>query len=321
MANIFNSVKIKLQKKNKFNLSYASRLTTEFGRLTPIMCEETLPNDTFRIRSILRCQFAPMKFPVMQKFTAYIHYFFVARRLLMDDWETFITGGESGVEEVQYPTVALTEELIGEFGTRDDLIEDAPTAYLCTSSLYDYLGFPTYDEAHGGIFCTSYNPDNLGVNHQIDIMPFKAYQAIYNEWYRDENLSNEVDLYTDVNGYQNLVVSDAKIKEWFKLRNRAWRKDYFTSALPDPQRGPDVTLPLISGTDIVKKSTADSDLLIPVKSDSAYYDDGEGHVTSFSLAAGNRDSVLGAEQLSMLDANQDLDNCSAPDPLLWDFRW
>ena len=232
MANIFNSVKVKLQKKNKFNLSFASRLTTEFGRLTPIMCEEVLPNDTFKLRTALRCQFAPMKFPVMQKFTAYLHYFFVARRLIMTDWEDFITRGEDGTLDVPYPTIALTEEFINVFDSQAKLFRQ--------SSLWDYLGFPTIDEI-SEIFASQ----NPVASHNVDILPFKAYQLIYNEWYRDQTLCPEVDIFKDINGIQNLHLSLSEIGELLKLRQRAWKKDYFTSALPDPQRGPDVTLPIV----------------------------------------------------------------------------
>lgn len=279
MANIFNSVKVRLQKKNKFNLSYASRLTTEFGRLTPILCEETLPNDTFRIKSILRCQFAPMKFPVMQRFTAYMHYFFVARRLLMDDWETFITGGEDGVTEIHYPTVPLTDGVIQSLGTTFDPYE-VPAGeinksnLLKSGSLFDYLGFPAFDGDYNEILSYSgATPDQQAACHQIDALPFKAYQLIYNEWYRDENLTDPVELFTDVNGMQTLDpdITVATCAEWFKLRNRAWKKDYFTSALPDPQRGPDVTLPLVSGAISAKDaSELDRYLDLDVKIDNGY---------------------------------------------------
>lgn len=243
MANIFNSVRVKLQKKNKFNLSYATRLTTEFGRLTPFMCEEVLPNDSFKISSAMRCQFAPMKFPVMQKFTAYMHYFFVARRLVMDDWETFITRGEDGITEIPYPVVALDDNYLGAF-TDDELLEQ-----FGASSLYDYIGFPSMNTTDLHNIVTS---ETLEECHDIDLLPFRAYQLVYNEWYRDQTLSDEVNIHSDVSGIANLQITEHDIADIFKLRNRAWKKDYFTSALPDPQRGPDVTLPIAGDMRIVR---------------------------------------------------------------------
>lgn len=227
---IFNSVSIPLKKRNKFDLSYESRLTTDFGRLTPILCEPVLPNDRFRISTNLRVQFAPMKFPVMQKFQAYIHYWFVPNRLLWDNWETFITGGEDGLQEPSYPFIPWNDEFCDEFTTPQ--LKKA----FCTSSLFDYLGFPA-------LASTDDPADTAG--HEIDAMPFKAYQLIYNEWYRDQNLSEPIDILKDIDGKQDNSDDFASTMELMKLRTRAWRKDYFTSALPDPQRGPDVTLPIV----------------------------------------------------------------------------
>lgn len=268
MANIFNSVKVKLQRKNKFNLSFASRLTTEFGRLTPFLCEEVLPNDSFKINTAIRVQFAPMKFPVMQKFTAYLHYFFVPKRLIMDDWEDFITRGDDGLTEVPYPVVAMTDSFIDGLVTSSS----ASKKFFGASSLWDYLGFPTFN-ASGGIY-TDENPEDC---HDFDILPFKAYQLIYNNWYRDQTLSEEIDIHSDVSGNQILNgLTNADIADLLTLRQRAWKKDYFTSAMPDPQRGPDVTLPtfgVVEGAESPLRVTVD-------KGDYIVGGDGEVHAST-----------------------------------------
>lgn len=255
MASIFNSVKINTQRKNKNDLSFASRLTTEFGRITPFLVQEVLPNDTFKIKSVFRCQFAPMKFPVMQRFNMFVYFDFVPRRLIQDDWEEFITRGEDGVTEIPYPEVAFTHTLL-----RDMEVDEDETNFMNPSSLLDYLGFPTLGAgATPSDVWTPLDEEDLTQCKTIDIMPFKAYQLLYNECFRDETLSQEVNLHTDASGIQNYTVSNKDILELFKLRNKAWRKDYFTSALPDPQRGPDVTLPLLGGDVSI---TSDSDLSV-----------------------------------------------------------
>lgn len=252
MANIFNSIQSRFKKRNKFDLSHQSRLTTEFGRLTPILCEPVLPNDRFSISTTLKVQFAPMVFPVMQKFNAYVHYFFVPNRLLWDKWEEFITGGEDGLAEPDYPVLNVTANFVSAVENSDD------TNLMGNSHLFDYLGFPSVDDT-----------TEFTSGHDFDALPFKAYHLIWNEWYRDQNLSQPFDIHTERDGVQALEndAMDSDNVEFqmdlLTLRNRAWRKDYFTSALPDPQRGPDVTLPLVGNYDIVEADGA-SDVLVTV---------------------------------------------------------
>lgn len=236
MANLFNSVKIKNHKRNKFNLSHSVRLTTEFGRLTPIMCEPVLPADKFEVSTTLKIRFAPMTFPVMERFKAYVHYWFVPNRILWDNWEEFITGGESGMDDLShpYPFIRIGGNLSG-----DDAVN---VQNFVPGSLYDYLGFPA--KALSATEIT-----NLGRNPlDIDALPFMAYQKIYDEFYRDQNLENKFELWTYADGQVNntgtAAVDNAYVNGLMSIRYRAWKKDYFTSALPDPQRGPDVTLPM-----------------------------------------------------------------------------
>lgn len=215
------------------------------------MCEPVLPNDRFKVSTDLRVQFAPLVFPVMQRFTAYIHYFFVPNRLLWDKWEDFITGGEDGLLEPDYPVIIVDSD----FRTQI-LQEPEELNILSDRSLGDYLGFPSmYDTMEDGTNTI-----------ELDALPFKAYQLIYNEWYRDQNLSTEIPIHPEISGKQ--VDNDLDIpEEWtcqlLRLRKRAWKKDYFTSALKDPQRGPDVTLPIAGDMDIAFKHLGITDVNYP----------------------------------------------------------
>ena len=136
----------------------------------------------------------------------YVHYFFVPYRLLWDEWETFISGGVSGDETPAIPTWTPTDV------TPDE------------GSLWDYFGFPT------GI-----NP--LGAE-PLDF-PRRAYNLVYNEFYRDQNLISEQPLTNET------------------ILNRCWEKDYFTSSLPWQQRGTAPALP-ISGMTAAEWAAAPS---------------------------------------------------------------
>lgn len=247
MANLFNSVKIKNPKRNTFNLSHSCKLTTEFGRLTPIMCEPVLPADKFNVSTTLKVRFAPLTLPVMERFKAYIHYWFVPNRILWDNWETFITGGDDGISDQDhpYPVIKITGQNMGD--------QNILTHNIEAGSLYDYLGFPAKS-------LNLQERVNMNTNPlYLDALPFKAYQLIYDEFYRDQNLEQPMDLLKDRDGTQNPledVTNNAFVNGLMSIRYRAWKKDYFTSALPDPQRGPDVTLPSFGELDVLGEGTS-----------------------------------------------------------------
>jgi hypothetical protein len=192
-----------------FDLSHRKLLSTDFGKLTPVLCEEVYPGDYFNISHQLLVRFNPLVAPIMHEINAYIHVFNVPYRLLWPkpdyennppeleagNWENFITGGTDGLNDDTIP------------------IWNPSGAYTgAVKSLWDYFGFPT------GIA--------VPVGSQPCAFPKRAYNLIYNEYYRDETLIDPVDL------DQNDVLY------------RSWEKDYFTSALPWQQRGDAPALPV-----------------------------------------------------------------------------
>lgn len=140
-------------KKSKFNLTHPASFTANMGSLVPFYLQETLPGDVFRMRakSFIRAQ--PMLAPLMHQVNFFVQYWFVPNRILWNDWEAFITGGESGEEKPVFPTLKVT-----------------PTV----SSLSDYFGIPI-------------NNKELEVN----ALPFRAYTEIFNTRYRDQDLQIE----------------------------------------------------------------------------------------------------------------------------------
>lgn len=189
--NIFETVGSLQPGKSVFDLSYDKKLTCDMGELIPVLCDEMVPGDKFDLGNQIVVRFQPLVAPILHEINAYVHYFFVPYRLLWASWEDFITGGETGSDASVLPRWSPTNNALG--------------------SLWDYLGFPT------GIVPTDALP--------LDF-PRAAYNFIYNEFYRDENLITAVAL-----------TNEAILK-------RAWEKDYFTSALPWQQKGTAPALPI-----------------------------------------------------------------------------
>lgn len=201
---IFTEEPVSKVNKNHFDLSHDVKMSSKFGRLAPILVQECLPGEKFKIRSENLIRFAPMVAPVMHKVKAYVHYFFVPNRILWDNWQLFITGGKDGTATPPIPRM------------QEDFHQPL------SRSLMDYLGFPV---------------DTPINKNDFNMLALAAYQKIYFDYYVDPNLDpTEFRPLTD--GATNLI------GDYGDIKNRSWKKDYFTSALPWAQRGPTVMLPL-----------------------------------------------------------------------------
>lgn len=201
--NLFNSIKLQRPKKNVFDLTHDVKLSADMGNLTPILTLECVPGDKFELGCESLIRFAPMIAPVMHRMDVSMHYFFVPNRILWDNWEKFITDASS---ELSAPYV-------------DTIYRNAPQ-----QKFMDYMGVP---------------PNNAGLSQPVNALPFAAYQCIYNEYYRDQNLVPSVN-YKLVDGNQPNPQYDALLT----LRKRAWEHDYFTASLPFAQKGQAVDIPL-----------------------------------------------------------------------------
>lgn len=264
--NFFNSVKVQKPKRNKFNLSHDVKGTMQLGRLTPIFCQDILPNDTFRINTAQMMRMAPMLAPIMHKVDVYTHFFFVPSRILWEGSENFFTGGEDGNQFPEYPTVDLTTKsvdsnTIGLYLYEDSLekpwnfkSEPCPNGfeYDNTTGEYhphryqgliaDYLGLPNIEM-----------PVGLGTDKakrmRVSALPFAAYGMIWNEYFRDQNLQPKLDVKLSDGDNSFLLYKAGLIGPTSVPFKRAWRHDYFTSNLPFAQKGPAVSLP-VTGEDI-----------------------------------------------------------------------
>lgn len=218
---VFSSVRGNNVGRSVFNLSHFKRFTCDMGQLIPALFLECVPGDTFKIGCEAVTRFQPMVAPILDSVDMYVHYFFVPTRLLLNDdkdWEKFLTGGKDGTDD----SVSLPLFSFSYFdGTGVDPKNSFSNAKVHGKySLWDYFGLPVSDASNEQNVCNA--------NH-VTCFPQRCYNLVWNEFYKDENLCDEVSLNNSTVLY------------------RAWKKDYFTSSLPWQQRGISPALP-ISGT-------------------------------------------------------------------------
>ncbi|UOF78622.1 major capsid protein [Microviridae sp.] len=200
--------------RSTFDRSTGLKTTFNAGELIPIFLDEVVPGDTHNLKDHLMGRLATPLVPFMDNLYLDTHYFFVPTRLIWDNWEKFNGAQKNPGDSTSFivPTMVST----------------AGTGYP-SLSIFDHFGIP---------------PKVAGLEHTS--LPLRAYNLIWNEWYRDQNLQNSVNVNTG---------DSADPAADYTILKRGKRKDYFTSALTSPQKGPAVNLPLGTSADI-KHDTA-----------------------------------------------------------------
>ena len=222
-----NSISTPKPGKNKFDLSREVKQTGNMGMLYPCFIQDVIPGDSFRVNTQQMVRFSPLLAPMMHNVDFKLDYFFVPYRIIWDEWKDFITGGEDGTDLPSYPRFQVD-------GT-------VKSTYLTKGSLADYLGIPP-----NSVSATTTGGAWTGVSgysdrrHHLSILPFRAYQLIYHEYFRDQNVGTEHNQYTN-SGLQ----TQSYLSDQLTLRRSNWEKDYFTSSLPFLQRGGEVVLPIM----------------------------------------------------------------------------
>jgi len=202
--------------KNKFDLSHDHKTTFSMGQLIPFLTVETLPGDEFDIDSEIMCRFAPLYLPIMHRCDLSVNYFYVPWRIIWEQWEKYITQQE----DLLAPYFEMLVDSIDDDGRY---------------SILNYMGFPTDDVAPGG--------GNINVIN-VNAGPLAAYWKIYNEYYRNSQIQEEILIElqageNDITGW-TLYMGNAPLF----VANRLWNRDYFTAALPTPQIGEEVLIPM-----------------------------------------------------------------------------
>lgn len=237
MMKIFQKIGGLFPRRSRFNLSYTKKFSADMGKIYPVLCEEVVPGDTWKIGNNIVIRFQPLVAPILHNINVKVHYFFVPYRILWSklhndemnlpldgSWEDFIAGVNDPLPESGGAVTPEEDEpILPRFYPVTGTSYDSSGAISAKKSLWDFFGMnvgvttdaeevPTHQSAE---------KDNFPL-----LFPWLAYNMIYNEYYRDENLIEPVEL------DQGAVL------------NCCWNKDYFTSALPWQQRGIAPALPI-----------------------------------------------------------------------------
>lgn len=212
--------------RSKFDCQSAHKTTFDAGYLVPVYVDEVLPGDTFNLKMTAFARLSTPLYPIMDNMVMDSFFFFVPNRLVWDNWQRFMGQQDNPDDSIDYVVPQQT----------------SPEGGYAIGSLQDYMGLPTVGQ--------------MDPTKTVDHCAFftRGYSLIWSEWFRDENLQDSAFLYkgdvTDTNAAAN-----------YTLLRRGKRKDYFTSALPWPQKGDAVTLPLGSTAPIKMLGTPNSNFV------------------------------------------------------------
>ncbi|QCS36593.1 major capsid protein [Capybara microvirus Cap3_SP_475] len=297
---LFNQINTGNIPESAFDLSHELKTTTNFQFITPIHIQECLPGDVFKCSYDYLLKAQPLLSPIMHRNDVYIHSFFIPNRLTVPEWSKLISPGDGSVTMAQassytpppMPTFKLHDfvtdlcnAINNKPGLQQRFIEFFglnENAYPVPLKFFNHLDIPLdcvtlmcrNDYETHIVFDCSEIP-----NLQLNTYVIDSFITVWNNYYRDQNLELEFPLMSeclDDNGILNSMSYTERFKVYYEQNKleyalyfftgfpKAWEKDYFTSALPSPQRGPAVTLSLLGSITIPQQIISSENLAVGI---------------------------------------------------------